>query len=102
NTPPDLIYFVYSKGGSDNMFIEHQKIKTFGLNNEAAWWMKTDKEYNELLNDYHLLQEFIFTQADSLNPRYLPVNLHCIIQNIMQIFHIDKWKSSDLELAYSI
>ncbi|KAG1860031.1 hypothetical protein F4604DRAFT_1588642, partial [Suillus subluteus] len=33
---------------------------------------------------------------------YISVNLHHIIQNIVQIFHINNQKSSDLELAYSI
>ena len=35
-------------------------------------------------------------------PRYLPVNLQRIVQNAMQIFHIDRRKPSDLEPSYTI
>ena len=64
--------------------------------------MKLDEKYNELLKDRYLLREFIFPQADGLTPHYLPVNLHHVIQNATQIFHIDKRKSSDLEPAYVV
>ncbi|KAG1741771.1 DNA-directed RNA polymerase II, subunit 1 [Suillus paluster] len=124
--------FVYGEDGMDGAFIERQKIETFGLDNEAfehnyrvdvtdgkngflpntlqigvddssmELQMKLDEEYNELLNDRRLLREFIFPQADGLTPHYLPVNLHRIIQNASQIFHIDKRKPSDLEPAYIV
>ncbi|KAG2066729.1 DNA-directed RNA polymerase II, subunit 1 [Suillus decipiens] len=132
NSLGDLIQFVYGEDGMDGAFIERQKIETFGLDNEAfehnyrvdvtdgksgflpntlqigvddsslELQMKLDEEYNELLNDRRLLREFIFPQADGLNPHYLPVNLHRIIQNATQIFHIDKRKPSDLEPAYIV
>ena len=35
-------------------------------------------------------------------PHYLPVNLHRILQNAIQIFHIDRRKPSDLEPAYIV
>ena len=70
--------------------------------NSLELQMKLDEEYNELLSDRRLLREFIFPQADGLTPHYLPVNLHRIIQNATQIFHIDKWKPSDLEVGTSI
>jgi len=53
-------------------------------------------------NDRRLLREFIFPQADGLTPHYLPVNLHHIIHNATQIFHINKRKPSDLEPAYIV
>jgi len=132
NSLGDVIQFVYGEDGMDGAFIEHQKIDTFGLDNEAfehnhrvdvadcksgflpntlqigvddsslELQIKLDEEYNELLNDHHLLRELIFPQADGLMPHYLPVNLHRIIQNATQIFHIDKQKSSDLEPAYIV
>ncbi|KIK43849.1 hypothetical protein CY34DRAFT_803352 [Suillus luteus UH-Slu-Lm8-n1] len=132
NSLGDLIQFVYGEDGMDGAFIERQKIETFGLDNEAfehnyrvdvtdgkngflpntlqigvddsslELQMKLDEEYNELLNDRRLLRQFIFPQADGLNPHYLPVNLHRIIQNATQIFHIDKRKPSDLEPAYIV
>ena len=37
---------------------------------------------------------------DSRN--WVPVNLHRIVQNATQIFHIDKWKPRDLEPAYIV
>ncbi|OJA07595.1 hypothetical protein AZE42_07470 [Rhizopogon vesiculosus] len=49
-----------------------------------------------------LLQEFVFPRADGLTPHYLLVNLHRIIQDTTQIFHINKWKPSDLELSYIV
>jgi DNA-directed RNA polymerase II subunit RPB1 len=132
NSLGDLIQFVYGEDGMDGAFIERQKIETFGLDNDTfehnyrvdvtdgkngflpntlqigvddsslELQMKLDEEYNELLNDRRLLRQFIFPQADGLNPHYLPVNLHRIIQNATQIFHIDKRKPSDLEPAYIV
>ncbi|OAX40478.1 beta and beta-prime subunits of DNA dependent RNA-polymerase [Rhizopogon vinicolor AM-OR11-026] len=132
NSLGDLVQFVYGEDGMDGAFIERQKIDTFGLDNEAfehnyrvdvtdgkngflpntlqigvddsslELQMKLDEEYNELLNDRRLLREFVFPTADGLTPHYLPVNLHRIIQNATQIFHIDKRKPSDLEPSYIV
>jgi hypothetical protein len=96
NSLGDLIQFMYGEDGMDGAFIERQKIETFGLDNEAfehnyrvdvtdgkngflpntlqigvddsslELQMKLDEEYNELLNDCHLLREFVFPQPDCL------------------------------------
>ncbi|KAG1718344.1 hypothetical protein EDB19DRAFT_1650590 [Suillus lakei] len=106
NSLGDLIQFVYGEDGMDGAFIEHQKIEMFGLDNEAfehnyrvdvtdgkngflpntlqigvddsslELQMKLDEEYNELLNDRRLLRQFIFPQADGLNPHY-----YTLVQN---------------------
>ncbi|KAG2745504.1 DNA-directed RNA polymerase II, subunit 1 [Suillus brevipes Sb2] len=98
--------FVYGEDGMDGAFIEpfeHNYRNGFLPNTlQIGLQMKLDEEYNELLNDRRLLRQFIFPQADGLNPHYLPVNLHRIIQNATQIFHIDKRKPSDLEPAYIV
>jgi DNA-directed RNA polymerase II subunit RPB1 len=41
-------------------------------------------------------------RTDPSKSHYLPVNLHRIVQNAIQIFHIDRRKPSDLEPAYVI
>ena len=63
---------------------------------------KLDEEFAQLSEDRRLLREFIFPRTDPSAPRYLPVNLHRIVQNAIQIFHIDRRKPSDLEPAYII
>jgi len=35
-------------------------------------------------------------------PHYMPINLYWIIQNAVQIFHIDRQKQSNLKLAYIV
>ncbi|KAI6039699.1 RNA polymerase Rpb1, domain 6-domain-containing protein, partial [Pisolithus marmoratus] len=35
-------------------------------------------------------------------PHYMPDNLHCIVPNAIQGFHIDRHKPSDLEPAYIV
>jgi len=50
----------------------------------------------------HLLRHLVFPQQDSSAPHYLPVNLHRIVENAKQIFHIDARKPSDLDPAYII
>ena len=113
-------------------FIEKQTIETFGLNDcnfehnyhvdvtDAAGGFlpgvlqvgvddsslelqaKLDEEYTRLVADKTLLREFVFRRVSTNQPHYLPVNLHHILQNAIQIFHIDRRKPSDLELAYIV
>ncbi|KDQ11767.1 hypothetical protein BOTBODRAFT_176959 [Botryobasidium botryosum FD-172 SS1] len=63
---------------------------------------KLDEELNQLKADCWLLCEFVFKLLDPTNTHYLPVNLHHIIQNAQQIFHINCWKASDLLPAYIV
>ncbi|KAF7974929.1 hypothetical protein HWV62_10969 [Athelia sp. TMB] len=132
NSLGDLIQFVYGEDGMDGAFIERQNIDTFNLSHKEfehnyrvdvtdpaggflpgvlqvglddsslELQVKLDEEFNQLVADRKMLREFIFPRADPSNPHYLPVNLHRIVQNAMQIFHIDRRKPSDLEPAYII
>ncbi|PIL22893.1 hypothetical protein GSI_15589 [Ganoderma sinense ZZ0214-1] len=116
----------------DGAFIERQNIETFGLNNmqfehdfrvdvtdPSGGFLpgvlqaglddssidlqgKLDEEFAQLSDDRRLLRNWIFPRTDPGAPRYLPVNLQRIVQNAMQIFHIDRRKPSDLEPAYII
>ena len=132
NSLRDLIQFIYGEDGMDGAFIEKQNIDTFSLNNnqfkhnyqvdvtdpmggflpsvlqvglnDSSLELQAhlDEEYKQLLEDCRLLHKFIFPHSDPGNPHYSPVNLHRNVQNATQIFHIDRWKPSDLELAYII
>ncbi|THG98988.1 hypothetical protein EW026_g3272 [Hermanssonia centrifuga] len=132
NSLGDLIQFVYGEDGMDGAFIERQNIETFALNNREfehdyrvdvtdpsggflpgvlqvglddsslELQAKLDEEFAQLSQDRRMLREFIFPRTDPTSPRYLPVNLQRIVQNAMQIFHIDRRKPSDLEPAYII
>ena len=132
NSLGDLIQFVYGEDGMDGAFIEKQTIETFGLSNKefehnyrvdvtdpAGGFMtnvlqagiddsslelqaKLDEEYSRLVDDRKLLREFVFPRVPTTQPHYLPVNMHRILQNAIQIFHIDRRKPSDLEPAYIV
>ncbi|KAI0791691.1 beta and beta-prime subunits of DNA dependent RNA-polymerase [Abortiporus biennis] len=132
NSLGDLIQFVYGEDGMDGAFIERQNIETFALNDREfehdyrvdvtdpsggflpgvlqvglddsslELQAKLDEEFAQLSDDRRLLRTFIFPRQDPTTPRYLPVNLQRIIQNAVQIFHIDRRKPSDLEPAYII
>ncbi|PCH33167.1 RNA polymerase II large subunit [Wolfiporia cocos MD-104 SS10] len=132
NSLGDLVQFVYGEDGMDGAFIERQNIETFALNNREFehnyrvdvtdpsggflpgvlqvglddssldLQSKLDEEYAQLVEDRRLLREFIFRRQDPSIPHYLPVNLQRIVQNAIQIFHIDRRKPSDLEPAYII
>ncbi|KAF9544636.1 beta and beta-prime subunits of DNA dependent RNA-polymerase, partial [Agrocybe pediades] len=132
NSLGDLIQFVYGEDGMDGAYIEKQTIETFGLNNKefehnyrvdvtdpAGGFLpgvlqvgiddssldlqaKLDEEYARLVEDRRLLREFIFPRTSTNQPHYLPVNLHRIVQNAIQIFHIDRRKPSDLDPAHII
>ncbi|KAF9007912.1 beta and beta-prime subunits of DNA dependent RNA-polymerase [Cyathus striatus] len=116
NSLGDLIQFVYGEDGMDGAFIEKQTIETFGLNNKefehnyrvdvtdpaVGLQSKLDEEYARLVEDRRLLRDFVFPRTPTTQPHYLPVNLHRIVQNAIQIFHIDIRKPSDLEPAYIV
>lgn len=129
NSLGDLIQFVYGEDGMDGAFIERQNIETFALTDKEfehdyrvdvtdpsggflpgvlqaglddsslELQAKLDEEFAQLAEDRRLLREFIFPRQDPANARYLPVNLQRIVQNAVQIFHIDRRKPSDLEPA---
>lgn len=132
NSLGDLIQFVYGEDGMDGAFIEKQNIETYALNNREfehdyrvdvtdpsggflpgvlqvgiddsslELQAKLDEEFGQLSEDRRLLREFIFPRQDPSVNRYLPVNLQRIVQNAMQIFHIDRRKPSDLEPTYIV
>ncbi|EIN13283.1 beta and beta-prime subunits of DNA dependent RNA-polymerase [Punctularia strigosozonata HHB-11173 SS5] len=132
NSLGDLIQFVYGEDGMDGAFIERQNIETFALSDldfehqyrvdvtdpqggflpgvlqvglddsSLELQAKLDEEFAQLVEDRRLLREFIFPNQDPSRPTYLPVNLQRIVQNAVQIFHIDRRKPSDLEPAYLI
>ncbi|KAL0059361.1 DNA-directed RNA polymerase II core subunit rpo21 [Marasmius tenuissimus] len=132
NSLGDLIQFVYGEDGMDGAFIEKQSTDTFGLNDKEfehnyrvdvtdpsggflpgvlqvglddsslELQTKLDEEFTTLVEDRRLLRNFIFPRQDPNVSQYLPVNIQRIVQNAMQIFHIDRRKPSDLEPAYII
>ena len=132
NSLGDLIQFVYGEDGMDGAYIERQNIETFALTDKEfehdyrvdvtdpsggflpgvlqaglddsslELQVKLDEEFTQLTEDRRLLREFIFPRTDTANARYLPVNLQRIVQNAVQIFHIDRRKPSDLEPTYII
>lgn len=132
NSLGDVLQFVYGEDGMDGAFIERQRIETFHLNNRefehnyrvdvtdpAGGFLpgvlqvgiddsslelqaRLDEEYAQLLEDRRTLREFVFPRTPSNIPHYLPVNLQRIVQNAIQIFHIDRRKPSDLDPVYII
>jgi DNA-directed RNA polymerase II subunit RPB1 len=132
NSLGDLVQFLYGEDGIDGAFIERQHIETYALNDKEfehnfrvdvtdpsggflpgvlqvglddsslELQAKLDEEYKQLSDDRKLLREFVFANSDPSTPRYLPVNLQRIVQNALQIFHIDRRKPSDLEPGYII
>ena len=53
------------------------------------------------MHDYLKIAKFYVRTPDSI-PYYLPVNLQCLVQNTVQIFHIDWRKASDLDPTHII
>lgn len=132
NSLGDLIQFVYGEDGMDGAFIERQNIDTFTLNDKEfehnyrvdvtdpqggflpnvlqigiddsslQLQHKLDEEYKLLVKDRDLLRNFIYPRAAATVSQYLPVNLGRIVQNALQIFHIDRRQPSDLEPAYIV
>ncbi|VDC07033.1 unnamed protein product [Peniophora sp. CBMAI 1063] len=129
NSLGDLLEFVYGEDGMDGAFIERQHIDTFTLtdaefehnyrvdvmdpqggflpgvlqvgvdDNSLDLQNLLDQEYAQLQRDRAMLRDFVFAEGDSSTSIYLPVNLHRIVQNAVQIFHIDRRKPSDLPPA---
>ncbi|KAH9036612.1 beta and beta-prime subunits of DNA dependent RNA-polymerase [Lactarius pseudohatsudake] len=132
NSLGDVLQFIYGEDGMDGAFIERQRIETFHLSNRefehnyrvdvtdpAGGFLpgvlqvgiddsslelqaRLDEEYAQLLEDRRILREFIFPRTPANIPHYLPVNLQRVVQNAMQIFHIDRRKPSDLDPVYII
>ncbi|KAK7680368.1 hypothetical protein QCA50_016608 [Cerrena zonata] len=116
----------------DGAFIERQNIETFALTDKEfehdyrldftdpsggflpgvlqaglgdtslELQVKLDEEFAQLSEDRRMLRDFIFPRQDPANARYLPVNLQRIVQNAVQIFHIDRWEPSDLDPIHII
>jgi DNA-directed RNA polymerase II subunit RPB1 len=132
NSLGDVLQFVYGEDGMDGACIERQRIETFHLSDlefehnyrvdvtdPAGGFLpgvlqvgiddsslelqaRLDEEYAQLLEDRRILREFIFSRTPDSVPHYLPVNLQRIVQNAVQIFHIDRRKPSDLDPVYII
>jgi DNA-directed RNA polymerase II subunit RPB1 len=132
NSLGDVLQFVYGEDGMDGAYIERQRIETFHLNtlefehnyrvdvtDPAGGFLpgvlqvgiddsslelqaRLDEEYAQLLEDRRTLRKFIFPRTPANIPHYLPVNLQRIVQNAVQIFHIDRRKPSDLDPIYII
>ena len=132
NSLGDVLQFIYGEDGMDGAYIERQRIETFHLNdrefehsyrvdvtdpaggflpgvlqvgiddNSLELQARLDEEYAQLLEDRRILREFIFPRTPANIPHYLPVNLQRVVQNAMQIFHIDRRKPSDLDPVYII
>ncbi|KAH9170999.1 beta and beta-prime subunits of DNA dependent RNA-polymerase [Lactarius sanguifluus] len=132
NSLGDVLQFIYGEDGMDGAFIERQRIETFHLSDRefehnyrvdvtdpAGGFLpgvlqvgiddsslelqaRLDEEYAQLLEDRRILREFIFPRTPANIPHYLPVNLQRVVQNAMQIFHIDRRKPSDLDPVYII
>ncbi|KAH9994498.1 beta and beta-prime subunits of DNA dependent RNA-polymerase [Russula vinacea] len=132
NSLGDILQFVYGEDGMDGAYIERQRIETFHLNtlefehnyrvdvtDPAGGFLpgvlqvgiddsslelqaRLDEEYAQLLEDRRTLREFIFPRTPANIPHYLPVNLQRVVQNAVQIFHIDRRKPSDLDPVYII
>ncbi|KAI0271722.1 RNA polymerase II large subunit [Gloeopeniophorella convolvens] len=132
NSLGDVLQFVYGEDGMDGAYIERQRIDTFpisdsefertfrvdvtdphggflpgvlqvGIDDSSLELQgRLDEEYAQLVEDRRLLRSFVFPRMSSNIPHYLPVNLHRIVQNASQIFHIDLRKPSDLDPVYII
>ena len=121
NSLGDLVQWIYGKDGMGSTYIEKQTIETFGSNDcefehnyhvdvmdpvggflpsvSLELQVKLDACLGE---NRRLLREFVFRHVSTNQPHY-SVNLHRILQNAIQIFHInDCRKPSDLEPAYII
>jgi len=132
NSLGDLVQWIYGEDSMDGAFIEKQTIEMFGLNDRkfehnnhvdvtdpAGGFLpgvlqvgvddssldlqiKLDEEYACLVENRRLLCKFVFKRVSTNQPHYLPVHLHHILQNSIQIFHLDHRKPSDLEPAYIV
>ncbi|KAK9461884.1 DNA-directed RNA polymerase II subunit RPB1 [Lipomyces oligophaga] len=125
NSLGDILQFVYGEDGLDATFVEKQSIDSmsgsddrfeqryridlmdnkFSLrpsllecSNEIIGDVEVqrvlDEEYDQLKGDREFLRSFVFKNGEDAWP--LPVNIHRIVRNSQQIFHLDRSKASDL------
>ncbi|TDL14139.1 RNA polymerase II largest subunit [Rickenella mellea] len=127
-----VIQFIYGEDGMDAAYIEEQSIRTYDLNDKEfnhkflvnvtdpsggflpgalqvgiddsrlELQQKLDIKYEAHCADRRFLREFVFPIHNMTMEHALPVNLLRVIQNTLQIFHIDRRKPSDLEPTYTI
>ncbi|KAI9029899.1 hypothetical protein CLU79DRAFT_842835 [Phycomyces nitens] len=124
NSLGDIIQFSYGEDGMDACFVEKQKfaslrcsppqfVKKYRVDMASGGFRKgslnynilkrieggdsqvlLDQEFNQLSEDRDLLRTFVFKNGEDKWP--LPVNLHRLVTNSQQIFHIDPRKPSDV------
>ncbi|KAK9493318.1 hypothetical protein V1508DRAFT_416385 [Lipomyces doorenjongii] len=125
NSLGDVLQFVYGEDGLDATYVEKQSVDSMSGSNDrfeqrykidlmdAMWSLKPsllecgndiigdvevqqvlDEEYEQLWQDRKFLRDFVFKNGEDAWP--LPVNIHRIIRNSQQIFHLDRQKASDL------
>ncbi|OUT21564.1 DNA-directed RNA polymerase II subunit RPB1 [Pichia kudriavzevii] len=127
NSLGDVIQFIYGEDGLDATTVEKQTVDTIPGSN-AAFEKKyrvdlmdekksirpdvveygseilgdiklqkiLDEEYEQLLKDREYLRTVVFPDGENNWP--LPVNVRRIVQNAQQIFHVDRYKASDLTI----
>ncbi|TID28039.1 hypothetical protein CANINC_002720 [Pichia inconspicua] len=127
NSLGDVIQFIYGEDGLDATAVEKQTVDTIPGSN-AVFEKKyrvnlmnkemsirpdvveygndilgdihlqkiLDEEYEALLKDREYLRKEVFPSGDNNWP--LPVNVRRIVQNAQQIFHVDRYKASDLTI----
>ncbi|KAK9479720.1 hypothetical protein V1514DRAFT_350949 [Lipomyces japonicus] len=124
NSTGDILEFVYGEDGIDATFVEKQSVDSMsGSNEKFARRYKIDLmdikqtlkssllesgndivgdieiqkildlEFEQLQFDREFLRK-VFKNGDDSWP--LPVNIHRIVRNSQQIFHLDRQKASDL------
>ncbi|EEB06666.1 RNA polymerase II large subunit Rpb1 [Schizosaccharomyces japonicus yFS275] len=121
NAMGDIVQFAYGEDGLDATIVEYQVFDALRLSNvdfekkyridlvedkkiclhmensiegDVAMQELLDEEYSQLLTDRELCRGFIFPNGEARWPQ--PVNVHRIIQNSVQIFHLDSKKPTDL------
>ncbi|KAL2311876.1 DNA-directed RNA polymerase II subunit rpb1 [Schizosaccharomyces pombe] len=121
NAMGDIIQFAYGEDGLDATLVEYQVFDSLRLStkqfekkyridlmedrslslymensieNDSSVQDLLDEEYTQLVADRELLCKFIFPKGDARWP--LPVNVQRIIQNALQIFHLEAKKPTDL------
>ena len=128
NSLGDVIQFIYGEDGLDATTVEKQTVDTIPGSNKAfekkyrvdlmdekmsirpdmieygneilgdiKLQKVLDEEYEQLLKDREYLRTEVFPNGDNNWP--LPVNVRRIIQNAQQIFHVDRYKASDLTIS---
>ncbi|VEU24076.1 DEKNAAC105257 [Brettanomyces naardenensis] len=127
NSLGDIIQFIYGEDGLDGTQVEKQTVDTIpgstsgfekkyridlmdkskGLRTDLVEYgadiigdmdlqRLLDDEYEQLLSDREFLRTKVFPTGENNWP--LPVNIRRVIQNAQQIFHVDRYKASDLTI----